>query len=169
MSFQKVATPEKGDLLRIRRKAGYYHFGIAVSPDRVVHFTGDDSDLSGGKQLTVQETSLAKFIRGDVLEVETPYSSPFTRNQVVRRAKKLANHPSFRGKGYNFIDNNCEHVARYCYDGRAESKQVVAGTMAIVAGVSAVVGFVANVLKPKRKKKKDDNVQEIEYQNKDLE
>ena len=162
MSFQKIKTPEKGDLLRIRRKAGYYHFGIAVSSDRVVHFTGNEGDLSSSdKQLTVQETPLKQFVRDDVLEVEVPYSSPYTRDQVVRRARKLANHRTFRGKEYNFIDNNCEHVARYCYDGRAESKQVVAGTMVIVAGLSALINAVANVLK-KAKEKKPKKTKAIE-------
>ena len=162
MSFQKLDTPEKGDLLRIRRRAGYYHFGIAISPERVVHFTGNDGDLkSKDKQLTVQETSLEKFVRGDVLEIEVPYSSPYTRDQVVKRAKKLANHPTFRGKDYNFIDNNCEHVARYCYDGRAESKQVVAGTLVIVSGVSALIQAVGKILK-KKPKKKDKKPKAIE-------
>lgn len=156
MSFQKNDTPQKGDLLRIRRRAGYYHFGIAISPERVIHFTGNEGDLSSkDKQLTIQETPLEKFIRGDVLEIETPYSSPYTRDQVVKRAKKLAKNPeTFRGKGYNFIDNNCEHVARYCYDGKAESEQVVAGTLVIVSGVTALINAVAKLLKPKDKKKK---------------
>ena len=162
MNFLTKVVPQKGDLLRVHRSAGYYHFGIAVSSDRVVHFTRNEGDLSSNnKQLTVQETTLKKFVHDDVLEIEVPYSSPYSRDEVVRRARKLANHETFRGKGYNFIDNNCEHVARYCYDGRAESKQVVAGTMAIVAGVSALINAVARVLK-KAKEKKPKKTKAIE-------
>ena len=154
MSFQKIKRPLKGDLLRVYRNKGYYHFGIAVSEDRVIHFTAPDGDLSENKrELKIIETPLDKFVRGDELEIETPYSSPYTRDEVVERAKKFVNCSRFRNKTYNFVSNNCEHFARYCYDGKSESKQVIDGALLTVALGAAVVGAVAGAVVHNAKKK----------------
>ena len=154
MAFVKDKTPYKGDLLRVKRKQGYFHFGIAVSEDRVIHFTAPNSDLSeDNKQLKIVETPLSQFIRGDVLEIQEPYNAVFTRDEVVKRAKNYANSSCFRGKPYNFISNNCEHFARYCYDGKATSKQVNdVATAVVTAGATIVTGTVAAVVATHNKK-----------------
>lgn len=155
MAFLKILTPTKGDLLRVHRKEGYYHFGIAVSSDRVIHFTAESSDLSNNKKdFLIIETSLQRFLLNDELEIEEPYSSKFDRDEVVERAKNYANSRLFRGKYYNFISNNCEHFARYCYDGKAESEQVVAGTTIVVAAGTLVAGAVAAAIASKKRVKK---------------
>ena len=155
MSFLKKRTPKAGDLLRVRRKAGYYHFGIAVSEDRVVHFTAPQGDLSDNKKdMRIIETSLDRFIKGDVLEIEEPYSAVFTREEVVKRAKNYANSHYFRGKPYNFVSNNCEHFARYCYDGEEQSLQVSAVRSAVIAtGVAVAAGVAGAVIVSTKKKK----------------
>ena len=154
MSFIKMDTPTKGDLLRVHRKSGYYHFGVAVSPTRVIHFTAEKSDLGDNKKdFKIIETSLERFLLGDQLEIEEPYSSKFDRDEVVQRAKNYANSHLFRQKYYNFVSNNCEHFARYCYDGKAESEQVVAGTTVVVAAGTLLAGAIAGKLIANRRKK----------------
>ena len=154
MAFLKILTPTKGDLLRVHRKEGYYHFGIAVSSDRVIHFTAESSDLSNNKKdFLIIETSLQRFLLNDELEIEEPYSSKFDRDEVVERAKNYANSNLFRKKYYNFVSNNCEHFARYCYDGSAQSEQVVAGTTIVVAAGALIAGAVAGKLISNRRKK----------------
>ena len=154
MSFQRIDVPTKGDLLRVHRDAGYYHFGVAVSPTRVIHFTAEKSDLGDNKKdFKIIETSLERFLLGGQLEIEEPYSAKFDRDEVVQRAKNYANSNLFRGKYYNFVSNNCEHFARYCYDGKAESEQVVAGTTLVVAAGTMIVGAVAGKLISSRRKK----------------
>lgn len=167
MSFNKVNRPLKGDLLRVHRKEGYYHFGIAVDSDTVIHFTALENDLADNKKdMRIIETSLIRFLKGDQLEVEQPFNSQFTRDEVVKKAKKYVNCAKFRDKYYNFLTNNCEHFARYCYDGDPQSKQVVNGAVLAVIGSAALVGTVAASLlvKGARKKKKatSPNVRKIE-------
>lgn len=167
MSFNKVNKPLKGDLLRVRRKEGYYHFGIAVDSETVIHFTALENDLADNKKdMKIIETSLFRFLKGDQLEVEQPYNSKFTRDEVVKKAKKYVNCAKFRDKYYNFLTNNCEHFARYCYDGEPTSKQVVSGAMVAAIGGATLVGAVAASLlvkgTRKRKKTSTPNVRKIE-------
>ena len=63
-----------GDHLLVKRRrwfAHYYHHGIDVGNDTVVHFTG-----SRKKDATVVESSLNEFLKGGVKEI-WPYSSAF--------------------------------------------------------------------------------------------
>ena len=154
MAFLKMEYPTKGDLLRVHRKEGYYHFGVAVSPTRVIHFTAEKSDLGNDKKdFKIIETSLERFLLGDQLEIEEPYSSKFDRDEVVERAKNYVNSQLFRGKYYNFITNNCEHFARYCYDGKAQSDQVITGATVVVAAGTLVAGAIAGKIAMNRRKK----------------
>lgn len=146
MSFKKNLIPQKGDILRVHRKAGYYHYGIAVDDNTVIHFTGADEDLSkNNKEVKITQTSLARFLNGDVLEIESPYNAKYDSEEVVQRAKKYVNSQRFRNKYYNFVTNNCEHFANYCYYGSAKSRQVIIGTavVGVVTG-AAIVGAAAN-------------------------
>ena len=154
MAFIREEKPTKGDLIRVRRKAGYYHFGVAVSDDRVIHFTAVGGDLSKDtREIKIIETPLEDFLRGDILEVEVPYNSKFSRDSVIRRARKYLNSMYFRKKPYNFIDNNCEHFARYCYDGSSSSDQVMKVAMYTIAFGSTTMGAaLAAIAKKKRKR-----------------
>ena len=122
MSWKKKLLPQAGDILRVHRKAGYYHYGIAVSNNRVVHFTAGDEDLSKNKKdMQIIESSLDRFLLGGTLQIESPYRSSYDPEVVVERAKSYVNSPRFRGKYYNFVTNNCEHFANFIYYGEAVS------------------------------------------------
>ena len=119
---------------------------------RPIFYSG--SDLGNNKKdFKIIETSLTRFLLGDQLEIEEPYASKFDREEVVKRAKNYANSQLFRGKYYNFISNNCEHFARYCYDGTPASQQVITGATAVVAAGTLVVGAVAAKVVSARRKK----------------
>lgn len=157
MAFIKQSYPIQGDLLRVHRKEGYYHFGIAVSHDRVVHFTAEKTDLSKDvKEFKIIETSLTRFLLGGELEIEEPYKSPFEREDVVKRAKNYANSSCFRGKPYNFVSNNCEHFARYCYDGTASCDQVMTVALFVAALGATAVTLAAKKIASTRRKKIED-------------
>ncbi len=122
--FYKVLKPKTGDLLRVKRNAGYYHFGIASSSNTVIHFTGANGDLApdeGG--IMIRETSLNKFVSGDELEAKNSCRSPFNPKEIVSRARNFLGQTTFRGKPYNVVTNNCEHFARYIFEGAPESLQ----------------------------------------------
>ena len=90
----------------------------------MVHFTGANGDLApdeGG--IMIRETSLKKFIDGDELESKNTSKSPFNPKEIVKRARSFLGQTTFRGKPYNLVTNNCEHFARYIFEGSAESLQ----------------------------------------------
>ena len=155
MSFQKVSRPLKGDIIRVHRKEHYYHYGIAIDEYAVVHFTALNDDMaSNKKEMKILETSLERFLRGGELEVQMPYDSRYTRDEVVQKAKRWINCRQFRGKYYNLVTNNCEHFARYCYYGSHSSKQVVQAAAATAILGAAAVGIVAGTAIKKAIKKK---------------
>ena len=158
MSWKKRLKPQAGDILRVHRKSGYFHYGIAVSNNRVVHFTAGDEDLAKNKKdMKIIESSLDRFLLGGTLEIESPYHASYDPEVVVERAKSYVNSPRFNGKYYNFITNNCEHFANFIYYGDRVSKQVKVGTAVVatlVAGAIGATAIVATVKKPKNKSKK---------------
>ena len=157
MSWKKKLVPQAGDILRVHRKAGYYHYGIAVSNNRVVHFTAGDEDLSKNKKdMQIIESSLDRFLLGGTLQIESPYTSSYDPEVVVERAKSYVNSPRFRGKYYNFVTNNCEHFANFIYYGDCVSKQVKIGTAVVATVVTGVLatGAVIAAAKPNKKSKK---------------
>lgn len=152
----KNISPRKGDLIRVRRKAGYFHFGIALSDKEVIHYSGLlGDDVSNPENIKIRYASIETFVRDDVLEVLSEWLSPFNAEEVVNRAKNYVESAYFRGKTYNFVTNNCEHFARYCYYGEAESRQVldtITG-VAIATGVavSAATVKIVKTIKDKNK------------------
>lgn len=166
MNFKKVYRPEEGDLIRVRRKQGYAHFGVATSRNTVVHYSdyGNDSILDASK-VRVIETTLEEFLMGGKCEKVHPYESPFDRKEVVSRAKSLIGSMRFRNMIYNVVTNNCEHFASYIYYGEARSIQVEKATDFAVksAGVlTAAVSFAISLANKNKKKKQEKEPLQIE-------
>jgi hypothetical protein len=125
MGFIKNTTFQRGDLLRVRRIAGYYHYGIASSENTVIHFSGMEGDnVLNPNNIKIIETPIDSFLRGDFLEVLTPFKSKFSREEIEKRARNCIGNSKFNGKFYNLTTNNCEHFAKYCYYGKRKSSQV---------------------------------------------
>jgi len=125
MGWSKKVKPQEGDLIRVRRKVGYCHYGIALSENEVIHYAGPvDDEVLNAENIKIRRAPISIFIKEDEIEVKTPFDSPFTRNEVVSRAKEYVNSSQFRGQNYDFLMNNCEHFARYCYYGNPQSVQV---------------------------------------------
>src|SRR5574344_1393183 len=154
MSFIKCISPEKGDLVRVKRKQGYYHFGIAIGTDEVIHFSGSTSDsVTDNKDVEIRDTNLDSFLRGDELEVWSPFDSCFSRDEVCERALSYVGEGVFNGKRYSLVDNNCEHFARYIYYGKKSSQQVnkVSASVSSILGAAAVLTAGAFFLSSKKK------------------
>ena len=56
--------------------------------------------------------------------------------------------------GYDLIDNNCEHFARYCYYDKAQSKQVMAAAMVVIATGATLTGTLIAALALKKAKRR---------------
>lgn len=98
----------KGDHLYINCGI-YYHHGIYVGDDKVIHY------LSKGITLT----GLNIFSRGHPIKIKK-YMFQKDRNEIVSRA-----YSRLGENRYNLIFNNCEHFATWCCTGVPVSMQVV--------------------------------------------
>lgn len=158
--FYKVEKPETGDLIRVRRKAGYFHFGIVTGENSVVHFSDIDGDLKSGGGILIRETTLEIFAKNRAFEVENHSKSPFSQEEIVDRARSFIGASTFRDKTYNLLTNNCEHFARYIFEGVAKSSQITDGSHVVKATATQAVHSVGkllrkNVFKRKASKTKD--------------
>lgn len=159
MNFVINGELKKGDLIRVRRKLGYYHFGIYVGNNQVIHYTADKNDsIFDNSSIEVMQSDLdSGFLRGDTLEVQFPFDSTYFRFVVCKRAKKLLGTKQFRGMPYDVLKNNCEHFATYCYYGEATSNQSEAVSTG-VKGVMASIGVdIFNEIGKQYAKKKSKN------------
>lgn len=154
MAFKKDIKPIEGDLIRVKRKAGYFHYGIVIENKDVIHFSGyQKDDILNSDNVDVHISSLNDFIKSDELEVNYPFDSLFSRKEVVKRAKDLMKRYKKDKTKYNLINNNCEHVAREIYYGDHSSKQVN-NVAAVVAGITALGAAAITAISINKNKKK---------------
>jgi hypothetical protein len=110
---------KKGDVIFARRLV-YRHYGVYAGKNRVIHYARKESRVR--PKITIEETSLADFSRGDpVYVIKFPEKTDFmySPRETVKRAKSRI------GKtDYNLVFNNCEHFAYWCKTGKHESSQV---------------------------------------------
>ncbi len=130
--------PEAGDQLRVNR-GGYYHHGIYIGDNQVIHFgTGNsDTDFFHGESNLIHQSDIAEFLSGGLLE----------KRVYGRREKRLVNSPkeiialakSKLGEGgYNFLHYNCEHFSNECAFSERYSMQVERYRAQIKAKVDAL-------------------------------
>lgn len=159
--FYKVIEPEAGDLVRVKRKGGYYHFGIASGPNSIIHFTDIGGDIGATDGIYIRETSLEVFVKNDEIEVENHDKSPFFQEEIVERARSFIGSQTFRNKTYNLVTNNCEHFARYIFNGIAESTQISDGSVSMGTAVKQAINTVANVVEKKILRKRNSKSTKI--------
>jgi len=107
-------TLSPGDHIRVRRGV-YYHHGILVDNNAVVHFT----DVRNRKaSASVRQCTLLQFAHGGTVE-KVRYRECLPARVVVQRATS-----NIGRAGYNIFQNNCEHFARWCKVGEHTSEQV---------------------------------------------
>ena len=118
-------NPVRGDHIRVCRMNGlYYHHGIFISADEVIHFTGDDDDsVLDWSKAHVIKTDLQKFLRGGTVEVKEYTDAELDDLYPVEGIVSYAR-TCLGDDGYNLIFNNCEHFANACTLGKYRSRQV---------------------------------------------
>ncbi|MBO4779660.1 MAG: lecithin retinol acyltransferase family protein [Selenomonadaceae bacterium] len=117
--------PVRGDHIRVCRMNGlYYHHGIFVAANEVIHFTGDDDDsVLDWSKAHVIKTDLQKFLRGGTVEVKEYNDAELDDLYPVEGIVSYAR-TCLGDDGYNLIFNNCEHFANACTLGKYRSRQV---------------------------------------------
>lgn len=118
-------NPKRGDHIRVCRMNGlYYHHGIFVSAEEVIHFTGDDDDsVLDWSKAHVIKTDLQKFLRGGTVEVKEYTDAELNDLYPVEGIVSYAR-ACLGDDDYNLIFNNCEHFANACTLGKYRSRQV---------------------------------------------
>ncbi len=117
------AEPFIGAQIRVSRGA-YYHHGIYVAEDTVVHYAAADGDgLSHAADVTVRTVPLSMFLAGGNLEIRR-YS--LRERLEVRPPKRVAAAALGRvGEGgYDILRHNCEDFSNECAFGRRRSGQI---------------------------------------------
>lgn len=110
--------PSRGDHIRVRRMHGvYYHHGIFISNDEVIHFSRENGESISAAR--VMNTDLKKFLDGGTVEVAKYDSAEvYPVEDIVEYARDCVG-----DTGYNVFNENCEHFATECKTGEHESKQ----------------------------------------------
>lgn len=118
-------NPVRGNHIRVQRMDGiYFHHGIFISADEVIHFTGDEDDsIFDWSKAHVTKTNLKIFLNGGEVEVkeynDEEISDLYPVEGIVNYARSCLG-----DDGYDLFFNNCEHFANACTLGKYRSRQV---------------------------------------------
>jgi hypothetical protein len=127
----------KGAVLRVRRKIGYWHYGVYCGGGRVVQFAPKKGFELNQTEADIVETDLDGFLKGGSLMVDTKIVPRFPPDEIVARARSMLG----KEKGeYNLLFNNCEHFARWCVCDEHRSKQVETAAKAAAASAAVAIG-----------------------------
>ncbi len=133
--WQLVAEqePAPGSHLVTPRR-GYLHHGIYIGGGTVVHYAGLAYGL---RRAPVEQVSLARFARGQLVWVRPNSQRDFARREVIRRALSRVGENCYR-----LLTNNCEHFCEWCLRDEPRSFQVEAWRTRPVSMLRATIGFI---------------------------
>jgi hypothetical protein len=156
MEAESRNIPHMGDIISVNRGL-YKHYGIYVTDSSVIQFAPKNGFELNPADADIVETSLAEFLKGGELCVDRSGGGTFSPSETVRRA--MSQLGTQKGK-YDLVFHNCEHFARWCKSGVAESRQVhhaVAG-LAIGAAVAAITIGIIDALGDTQKTEPDNKL-----------
>ena len=109
-----------GDFLYMKSAEGLYrHYGVDVGNDQVIHFRNNKGESTSSARIII--TSSKEFAQNDKIEKCYRVNYKYSSDEIVQRAYSELG--SDFG-GYNLINNNCEHFANWCANGKKTSSQV---------------------------------------------
>ncbi len=112
-------TPVYGDMIRVKVKF-YHHYGIFVDEGNVIQFGLPDNGNTPPDEIAVISTDIQTFSSGEFVECAEPDRAE--KKKRYSPEKIVENATSRLGeKGYNILNNNCEHFAHECYMGERKS------------------------------------------------
>ena len=100
---------QKGDIIRIKRKHFYWHYGIYLGLNQVIHYSCHPSSIYKVKA-SVKICDLSEFCnKSSKFEVYKSHEDSEIRKLAVRKALKRLGEEK-----YSLIYNNCKHFVRDC-------------------------------------------------------
>ncbi len=101
---------------------GYSHHGIDCGDGNVIHFDFTPKrkffSCVSGDTSRIRETSIEEFSLGREIQIRD-YAQSSSADRVLERARSRLGE-----SGYHLFANNCEHFARWCKTGVADSSQI---------------------------------------------
>ena len=115
----------------------YRHHGIACGTGTVIHFGRGVFDLENA---VVEQVDIETFCQGRPIVVANTKTNFELDEIVIRAAGRIGD------RGYDLLDNNCEHFANWCRSGENESQQAnVSETVLRQAAAACAKPFVRTV------------------------
>lgn len=112
-------TPKYGDMIRVKVKF-YYHYGIFVDENTVIQFGMPDNGNTPPDEIAVIITDVSTFSNGGF--IEKAKLEKYDKKRAFAAKKVVENATSRIGeRGYNILNNNCEHFANECMFGEKKS------------------------------------------------
>ena len=118
-----VREIKPGDIIRVYT-GRYYHFGIYIGDNTVIHFAGPDPrTLTDASKAKIRKDSLDHFSMNKNLEVRDYSIEEKIRKRSPKKVIEEAT-SQIGNAGYDIIYNNCEHFVNKCVFGVAYSTQI---------------------------------------------
>ena len=118
----------------------YYHHGIYLGDNEVVHFSGNNKD-----DARPRKCDIFQFINGASGEKKQLYRVQYDENvkllpqeETLRKAHKVLEEPS-KWPGYQIIQNNCESFARWLKTNVSWSAQATMAAIKVIPLAAAVL------------------------------
>ncbi len=112
-------VPVYGDMIRVK-VSFYYHYGIFVDEQTVIQFGLPDNTGTPPDEIEVMTTDIATFCNGKFIECGQPEHGEKKKRHTPEETVQLARN-RLGERGYNILNNNCEHFANECYFGEKKS------------------------------------------------
>ena len=112
-------TPAYGDMIRVKVKF-YYHYGIFVDENTIIQFGMPDNSNTPPDEIEVMTTDIETFSNGEFVECAEAEKAETKKRRSPKEIVEIAL-SRLGEKGYNILNNNCEHFANECYFGERNS------------------------------------------------
>ncbi|MBR2476683.1 MAG: lecithin retinol acyltransferase family protein [Clostridia bacterium] len=112
-------APVYGDMIRVKVKF-YHHYGIFVDENTVIQFGLPDNSGTPPDEIQVMTTDIATFANGEFVECASLTKAEKKQHRTPDEIVKIAT-SRLGERGYNILNNNCEHFANECYFGERRS------------------------------------------------
>ena len=142
LSLLEIQNLQKGSHIRVKYDK-YYHHGIYMGNNEIVHFFGDDEFDIYSKNLTIKKTifDLFKNNKEAELKIYNEYESSLLlpKEEILKNATNLIGR-----KDYDILFNNCEHFAYFCTFGKRKSyyQQLITEKSKNIKRNDGLLGFI---------------------------